>query len=78
MIPIDAVAIDKLIEKLDRKHPSQVQWNEFQNYCQNEGLRRETVNDAQMYGFSVKRLAIPPKRYDLYVPLSVNEVVIDY
>jgi hypothetical protein len=31
-----------------------------------------------MYGFSIKRMALPPKRYDLYIPLSKYEPVIEY
>ena len=46
-----------MIGQLDRKNGSKVTWNEFLNFLMNEGMRRETVNDAQLYGYGVKRLS---------------------
>ena len=46
----------RMIGQLDRKSQSKVTWNEFLNFLTNEGSRRETVNDAILYGYGVKRL----------------------
>jgi len=35
-----------IIDKLDRKSHNRVTWTEFLGYLDNEGLRREAVNDA--------------------------------
>lgn len=53
-----------LIEKLDRKSESRITWTEFLTYLQHEGMRRETVGDAQLYGFGIKRL-VEKERYKL-------------
>lgn len=45
-----------IIAKFDHKSHSRITWTEFLAFLQNEGLRREAVNDAQLYGFGVKRL----------------------
>jgi hypothetical protein len=47
----------RMINQLDRKNEFKVTWNEFLNFLTNEGIRRETVNDAQLYGYGVKRLS---------------------
>lgn len=36
----------RMIGQLDRKTESKVTWTEFLNFLTNEGIRRETVNDA--------------------------------
>lgn len=46
----------RMIAQLDRKSDTKVTWTEFLNFLTNEGTRRETVNDAQLYGYGVKRL----------------------
>jgi len=46
-----------------------VTWNEFLNFLTNEGTRRETVNDAQLYGYGVKRL----KKQGRYHLRTVNQ-----
>jgi hypothetical protein len=33
-----------------------ITWSEFLAFLENEGDRREVVNDAQLYGIGVKRL----------------------
>ena len=48
--------MQKLVTSLDHKNEDKISWNEFLNFLTNEGVRRETVNDAQLYGFGVKRL----------------------
>jgi hypothetical protein len=53
-----------LIEKLDRKADSRITWTEFLTYLQHEGMRRETVGDAQLYGFGIKRL-VEKQRFKL-------------
>ena len=55
-IKISDEAMLKLITSLDHRNEDKVSWNEFLNFLTNEGVRRETVNDAQLYGFGVKRL----------------------
>ena len=55
-INIDQSAMSRLILSLDHRNTDKVSWNEFLNFLTNEGIRRETVNDAQLYGFGVKRL----------------------
>ena len=55
-IKIDQAAMSRLILSLDHRNTDKVSWNEFLNFLTNEGIRRETVNDAQLYGFGVKRL----------------------
>jgi hypothetical protein len=58
-----------IIAKLDHKASSRITWTEFLGFLQNEGLRREAVNDAQLYGFGVKRL-VEKDRFKL---LRTNE-----
>lgn len=48
--------LDELINKLDRKNQNNITWDEFLRYLDHEGLRREMVNDAQLYGMGVKRM----------------------
>ena len=55
-IKIDDRAFHRMINQCDRKNDNKVTWNEFLNFLTNEGTRRETVNDAQLYGYGVKRL----------------------
>lgn len=45
-----------MIEKLDRKDFKQINWQEFLKFLDDEGLRREMVNEALLYGMGVKRL----------------------
>lgn len=53
---MDDLSFQRMINKLDRKNFAKVTWTEFLNFTLNEGIRRETVNDAQLYGYGVKRL----------------------
>ena len=53
---MDDRQFQRMINKLDRKNSAKVTWTEFLNFTLNEGVRRETVNDAQLYGYGVKRL----------------------
>ena len=55
-INIDEQQLRRLINQCDRKNDNKITWNEFLNFLTNEGIRRETVNDAQLYGYGVKRL----------------------
>jgi hypothetical protein len=55
--------LDEIMEKLDNRHMSSdkdasgmITYKELLKFFDNEGLRREMVNDAQLYGVSVKRL----------------------
>ena len=43
---MDEKAFLHMIGQLDRKREHSVTWNEFLNFLTNEGLRRETANDA--------------------------------
>ena len=45
-----------MVGRFDRKNDGKVTWNEFLNFLTIEGSRRETVNDALLYGYGVKRL----------------------
>ena len=56
-INLDEKAFQTMIGQLDRKNDFKVTWTEFLNFLTNEGVRRETVNDANLYGYGVKRLA---------------------
>ena len=56
-INIDEKAFLTMIGQLDRKNDNKVTWHEFLNFLTNEGVRRETVNDANLYGYGVKRLS---------------------
>ena len=55
-IPVSIDMIDKIIGSIDRKSDGTVFWNEFLNSLTEEGKIRETVADAQIFGFGVKRL----------------------
>jgi Ca2+-binding EF-hand superfamily protein len=48
--------IDELMEKLDHKNSERITWQEFLKFLDHEGMKREVVNDAQLYGIGVKRL----------------------
>ena len=48
--------IDTLMEKLDHKNSDKITWSEFLKFLDHEGLKREMVNDAQLYGIGVKRM----------------------
>jgi len=63
MINIPKPDMERLIGKIDHRHPTQINWTEFQNFMEIEGGRREIVNNAQLYGVSVKRLYTPPERH---------------
>lgn len=55
-IRISSEKMAAVISKFDHKSHNRITWTEFLGFLQNEGLRREAVNDAQLYGFGVKRL----------------------
>ena len=46
-----------MIDKLDHRNEERITWSEFLTYLENEGARREVVNDAQLYGMGIKRLS---------------------
>jgi Ca2+-binding EF-hand superfamily protein len=48
--------LQQLVEKLDHRNEEKITWPEFLTFMENEGDRREVVNDAQLYGIGVKRL----------------------
>ena len=82
-IKMDERKFHRMIAQLDRKSDTKVTWNEFLNFLTNEGVRRETVNDAQLYGYGVKRLKQegrhPLRVFDQYRggPEKVAEYYID-
>ena len=43
------------MDKLDHRNDEKITWSEFLTFLENEGMRREIVNDAQLYGMGVKR-----------------------
>jgi hypothetical protein len=49
--------LQKLIDKLDHRNDDKITWSEFLTFLENEGIRREEVNDAQLYGIGVKMLS---------------------
>lgn len=55
-INLDGQGLQKLIDKLDHRNDEKITWSEFLTFLENEGQRREVVNDAQLYGIGVKRL----------------------
>ena len=54
-IQISPEKMHAIIEKFDHKAKDRVTWTEFLQYLTIEGMRREVVNDAQLYGLGVKR-----------------------
>jgi Ca2+-binding EF-hand superfamily protein len=48
--------MEVIISKFDHKSESKITWTEFLSFLSSEGQRREIVNDAQLYGFGVKRI----------------------
>ena len=56
-INIPEQAYLRIVGQLDRKNDKKVTWNEFLNFLTNEGTRRETVNDAMLYGYGIKLLS---------------------
>lgn len=45
-IKVTSKGMDDLIAKLDHKNDKKINWTEFLNFMQSEGMRREVVNDA--------------------------------
>ena len=56
-IQLEGKQLQKLIDKLDHRNEERITWSEFLTYLENEGARREIVNDAQLYGMGIKRLS---------------------
>ena len=50
--------MEVIISKFDHKAESKITWTEFLAFLSHEGQRREIVNDAQLYGFGVKRIEL--------------------
>lgn len=48
--------IESLMEKLDHRNSDKITWAEFLKFLDHEGMKREMVNDAQLYGIGVKRM----------------------
>ena len=48
--------LETLIDKLDHRNSDKITWPEFLKFLDHEGLKREMVNDAQLYGIGVKRI----------------------
>ena len=48
--------LDKLISKINHQNYSTIYWHEFLNSLTEEGINREIVADAQIFGFGVKQL----------------------
>lgn len=68
-----------IIAKLDHKSESRISWTEFLSFLQSEGLRREVVNDAQLYGFGVKRLVEKARiKLDVSNENKSNEKAVEY
>lgn len=55
-IPVSNEMLDKIISQIDRKSDGTVFWNEFLDSLTQEGKIRETIADAYIFGFGVKRL----------------------
>ena len=56
-IKLDEKSFLTMVGRLDRKNDNKVTWDEFLDFLTSEGVRRETVNDANLYGYGVKRLS---------------------
>ena len=61
---MDDERLDRIVSKIDHKCDDKLNWNEFLNFLMNEGMTREVVAEAQIYGFGVKRLNLK-ERYSL-------------
>ena len=53
--------IDAIMAKIDNKEPSVVTWNEFLDFLDKEAVKRDKINDALLYGKSVKRMQLREK-----------------
>ena len=53
--------IDAIMAKIDNKEPSVVTWNEFLDFLDKETVKRDKINDALLYGKSVKRMQLREK-----------------
>lgn len=78
-IQISEDRLDTVLKKIDHKCNHMITWTEFLQFLTNEGLRRETVNDAQLYGLGVKRL-IEKDRITVAAnkDASLNEKAVEY
>jgi hypothetical protein len=45
-VNLDAQQLQRLIDKLDHRNDAMITWSEFLAFLENEGDRREVVNDA--------------------------------
>jgi Ca2+-binding EF-hand superfamily protein len=45
-INLDGQGLQRLIDKLDHRNDEKITWSEFLTFLENEGQRREVVNDA--------------------------------
>jgi Ca2+-binding EF-hand superfamily protein len=52
----ERILIETLMEKLDHRNSDKITWAEFLKFLDHEGMKREMVNDAQLYGIGVKRM----------------------
>ena len=43
---MDKELMYNLVERLDRLNTSKIRWDEFLNFLDNEGVKREIINDA--------------------------------
>jgi hypothetical protein len=59
------------MEKLDHKHSERITWQEFLKFLDHEGMKREVVNDAQLYGIGVKRLK---EKQRINLKLTPNQI----
>lgn len=62
---------------MDSKSMQKVSWSEFLSFLNSEGINREIVNDAQLYGYGVKRLQ-ERGRYSLRQPEEKESKVMEY
>lgn len=52
----DRKKIELIVSKIDNKEPDVITWKEFLKFLDKEAMKREKINDAHLYGRSVKRL----------------------
>jgi hypothetical protein len=62
---------------MDIKNSNKISWGEFISFLDQEGINREIVNNAQLYGYGVKRLE-EKGRYSLRQPDEKESKVVEY
>lgn len=91
MLNAEGKLLQNIIEKLDHKnidkviykwHNFQITWSEFLHFLEDEGQKREIVNDAQIYGVGIKRLEDGPRikvrQFHLLISYREEKNLVEY